>query len=191
MIDGELITKASNYTIEKFSNRVSTNCEYLWFLQDFLYPELIEKILKFVEQDDLPWTKVRLQTYAKRQSISWIPDTVIEELHMVINNLTPQIERVILRPQKFGGISIWKDEYPYSIGPHADQPIISSALQIYLNVGSVDTTTHFKWQDKILKPENLSNHGYFLDNRGKVVHWLPNEVPKDFYRYSLYAIWHD
>lgn len=188
-IDQQLIEKSSNFSIDRFQERKSTECSYLYFLSDFLLTELLEKLTTYITNEDLPWEQVARQEYANRRSVSWIPDSVVEETHMVFESITPSIENLLQRNQKFDGISIWKDQYPYQIKPHADQREIGSAIQIYLNSCKDNVVTSFSWGDSVLKPKNRANCGYFIDNHGQVIHWLESPVPKDFIRYSLYAIW--
>lgn len=189
MIDQNLIELSSKHAEVKLLQGTPTSCPYLWTLEDFLPKELIVKLLDFVKQENLPWTKVIEQQYLNRQSISWLSDTVVEETRQIFDNLTSTVEKLIDSKQTFEGISIWHDQHPYQIPRHIDRSPISAAIQIYLSVGEVDTTTCFEWKNHIIKPKNAVNSGYFMNNKGKVVHYLANPVPEGFSRYSVYAIW--
>lgn len=188
-IDHQLIEKSKSHSEQAFRNKESTHCPHLFFLNNFLNTEILAKVCNFISRPELPWQTVELQQYRNRQSISWIPDSVVEELYYTFANLTVAIEETVSRKQVFDGINIWKDQFPYTIKKHSDQNSIGSSLQIYLNHCDIDLTTHFSYNEKILKPNNISNSGYFLDNNGKVMHWLENTVPENFARFSIYAIW--
>lgn len=194
-IDNNLIGKSKLHSYEKFIDKEFTSCPYLYLLNDFILPEFLDKLCLFLQDESLPWEKVgrydHETVYLGRTKLNWIYDSVIEEAATVIESLTTEVSDVIGRPQKFLSVNIWRDQHPYQIKPHIDRNLIGSAMQIYLNTGLVDTSTHFVWKDQIIKPRNQRGSGYFMDNQGKLIHYLDNPVPKNFVRYSLYAIWQD
>lgn len=191
MLEQKLIESSVHHSSEKFSAKTQTVCPFLYTLENFLHPNLLTKLLDFVSDDQLNWHTVKKQEYKNRRQINFIADTVIEETHIVFDNLTDQVIEACGRKQTFMGISIWKDLHPYKISRHTDISLIGSSIQIYLNACQVDMSTHFLWQDSIIKPKNLANYGYFMDNKGRVAHWLENAVPEGHVRYSLHAIWRD
>ena len=62
-------------------------------------------------------------------------------------------------------------------------------MQIYLNGDdSMDLGTRFQ-VNTVVKIPYKTNHGYLMDNRQNIKHFYNGKSPKDYHRYSLYAIW--
>jgi len=169
----------------------ATDCKDLYFFQNFLYPPLLSKLIEFVNSEELEWTVARLQETQQRREIAWLPDSIIEETHTVIENLTNTINDKLNIKQKFNGISIWKDWGSYKIERHSDQELIKTSLQVYLNSTKKNLATQFKCNGEIICPEYVTNAGYLMNNKSKVKHWMHQSIPKNFNRYSLYATWSD
>ena len=90
MIDHNLIkagTKHSKYILDITLPR---DCEDLYFFRNFLYPPLLNKLIEFVSSEELEWAVVRyLGIWPRgRREVTWLPDSVIEETHTVIENIT-------------------------------------------------------------------------------------------------------
>jgi len=189
-INFELVDNSIAHLKSRMDARISTNCPDLWFLEDFLYTPLKDKLWEFISGiDKQDWAIMPEQSALSRRYINWQPDTVIEETHMVLESATTYLESLLGQTLKFHGISIWRDEFPYCIGRHSDQPGIACALQIYINSMDANLATHFEYNLEILAPEYKTNSGYLMDNKSKIIHWVPERVPKAYTRYSLYATW--
>jgi hypothetical protein len=189
-INFELVNNSIAHLKSRMDARISTNCPDLWFLEDFLYVPLKDKLWEFISGiGKQEWSIMPEQSALSRRYINWQPDTVIEETHMVLESATRHLESLLDRSLKFHGISIWRDEFPYRIDKHSDQPGIACALQIYINSTDANLATHFEHGLEILAPEYKTNSGYLMDNKSKIIHWVPDRVPKSFIRYSLYATW--
>lgn len=189
-LDFALIEKSTRYSLDKIKNLTPTACPYLFLLDDFIYPPLLEKLYQLITADqNLPWHKVAYQEHSGREAVSWIPDSAVEEIHTVFEGLTQEINQLTNDNLKFMGIDVWRDVYPYTIIKHSDQDLIRCAIQIYLNESDVDLATKFCYNDLTISPPYKTNHGYLMNNQGKIPHWMTAAVPVDFARYSLYAIW--
>lgn len=189
MLDFDLIRKSIEYSTLKLDERVTTPCEHLFLLDGFLHPELLDKLVAFAESNTTDWQSVLYQETYVRKSISWIPETVIEETHMVMEGLTDSINTLFNKTEKFSGISIWKDVHPYSIKKHVDNDKVGTAIQIYLTSGPSNLCTVFEHNSSTISAEYKKNSGYTMDNMYKVIHSMETPVPRDHTRYSLYAIW--
>lgn len=191
-LDFTLIEKATNYSIDQFNKKTLTDCPYIFTLNEFLYPELLEKLYKFLLSNN-NWTgQEDYKNVGHRDSrfkLNWESDTVIEEAHVVLENLTEVFNQFYNKNNKFLGINLWKDVTGFSLTTHIDNPDIDLAMQIYLNNGTDDLGTKFTYQNIIINSPYIKNHGYIMDNLGKVVHYFDSKIPLDYARYSLYAIW--
>ena len=193
MIDHNLIkagTKHSNYVLDI---TLPGDCKDLYFFQNFLYPPLLNKLIEFVSSEELEWAVVRyLGIWPRgRREVTWLPDSVIEETHTVIENITNTINNKLNIKQEFNGISIWKDWGSYKSGRHSDQELIKTSLQVYLNSTEKNLATQFECNGEIICPKYVANAGYLLNNQSKVKHWMKQPIPKNFNRYSLFATWSD
>jgi hypothetical protein len=192
-LDFTLIEKATNYSIDQFNKRTLTDCPYIFILNEFLDPELLEKLYKFaltnnewIMQKD--YTKIEMYRN-NRFKLNWESDTVVEETHIVLENLTEVFNQFYNKNNKFLGINLWKDITGFSLAKHIDNPDIDLSMQIYLNSSADDLGTKFTYQNITINTPYIKNHGYIMDNLGKVAHYFDAEIPLDYSRYSLYAIW--
>jgi len=193
MLDFGLINFASKHTALQFSKKVATDIPGLYTLEHFLPTPLLDKLINFAQSHD-KWdyeTTVRTKRpYPNRMKLNWVPDTVIEEIHMVLDSLTNILNEEFERHNQFIGLSIWKDLPGYSIEKHTDNPIIDFALQIYLSGDpSLNLGTIFENDNQKFCVDYTANTGYIMDNTKKIPHSMPNTVPASYNRYSLYAIW--
>lgn len=189
-LDFELIKKSTEYSLDKLRNITKSNCPDLFFLNDFLYPPMMNKLVNFLTTTDIDWQVEMYQEQLNRLKVNWIPDSVIEEVHIVLENLTPELNQKFNRNNKFFGVTIWKDQEGYTIQKHnKDNSIIDIALQLYLSENLVDLGTKFEYKDEIIQINYRKNHGYLYDNSQGVPHYMSIPVPKEHIRYSLYAMW--
>ena len=189
-LDMNLINLSIVHSQQFLQKRIVTPSPELWFLQDFIYPALLEKLFEFVTTTpNLNWHLVKGQEQKNRTEVSWESESVIEEIHMVYDSLTASLNLIFDRNLKFNGISVWKDGAGYSYGRHRDINRINVAIQIYLSNGPADLHTKFYFQEQILESKYQKNHGYLMDNINKLPHGIETPVPEDHVRYSLYASW--
>jgi hypothetical protein len=185
----KLIKKSTEYSLDKLKNITKSNCPDLFILDDFLYPPLMDKLVDFLTTTDIDWQVY--QEHVNRLKLNWIPNSVVEEVHIVLENLTSELNQKFNRNNKFFGVAIWKDQEGYTIEKHnKDNSIIDIALQLYLSENLVDLGTKFEYKDEIIQINYRKNHGYLYDNSHQgVPHYMTTPVPKEHIRYSLYAIW--
>lgn len=191
-LDFTLIEKATNYSIDQFNKKTLTDCPYIFTLNEFLYPELLEKLYKFLLSNNNWTVQEDYKNVGHRDSrfkLNWESDTVVEEAHIVLENLTEVFNQFYNKNNKFLGINLWKDITGFSLAKHIDNPDIDLSLQIYLNSSADDLGTKFTYQNITINTPYIKNHGYIMDNLGKVVHYFDSTIPSDYARYSLYAIW--
>lgn len=195
-VDNTLINESTKYSIERLNKKTGTDCPYIFLLDDFLYSSLINKLYNYCISPDSEneWHDQEafgtIKKYKKnRKKINWVSDSVIEETHVILDNLTPYLNSEFKRNNKFLGLSLWKDISGFEIEKHIDNPQIDISLQIYLNSCTEYLGTKFEYNDNVLMTKYVSNSGYLMDNLGKVAHYFDDDIPDDFTRYSLYGIW--
>ncbi len=189
-LDFNRIKNSIEHSRKKLSEKKPTLSPDLYLLEDFLYPELITGIVDYVtKSSNVPWEKVKLQENKPRMQITWCPGTIVEETHNVMENLTDSINGLFATNYKFNGIVIWKDTESYTISKHSDNKIIAAAIQIYLNSGPANLNTSFYSGKDIIPTNYKENFGYLMHNVNCLKHGMTSAVPKDFVRYSMYAIW--
>jgi hypothetical protein len=188
-LDFTLIENSTAYSLDKLSNKTSTISPDLFLLDSFLYPPLLTKLNDYILNTELEWHVDPYREIKNRTKINWVFDSVIEEVHIVMKNLTTVLNQQFNRSDKFLGITIWKDQEGYTIDRHKDRVLIDLAIQIYLFGGTEDLGTKFEYDNTIISADYKENSGYLQDNQTGVVHYLDTPVPKDHIRYSLYAIW--
>jgi len=189
-LEFELIKKSIEYSLDKIKTMKQSDCPDLFFLNDFLYPLLMDKLVNFLTTTEIDWQVEIYQEQLNRLKINWIPDSVIEEIHIVLESLTPELNQKFNRNNKFFGITVWKDQEGYTIHKHdKDNSIIDIALQIYLSESLVNLGTSFEYNNEIIQVNYRKNHGYLYDNSRGVTHYMSIPVPKEHIRYSLYAMW--
>lgn len=191
-LDFKLIEKSIQHAIDSLESSEIV-CPGLLSLVDLLYLDLLTKLQTYIFNEDLPWKRqedpIALSRYFGRKKINWVPDSVIEETHMVLDGLTDYINQRFNKQNKFGGLSIWKDEHTYQVPLHTDDLRIDISMQIYLNGDdNMDLGTGFRL-DTVVKIPYKTNYGYLMDNSQKISHFYNGKSPKDYHRYSLYAIW--
>jgi hypothetical protein len=128
----KLIKKSTEYSLDKLKNMTKSNCPDLFFLNDFLYPPLMDKLVDFLTTTDIDWQVYQEQVH--RLKLNWIPNSVIEEVHIVLENLTSELNQKFNRNNKFFGVSIWKDREGYTIEKHKDILITELKLRNYNDI---------------------------------------------------------
>jgi hypothetical protein len=150
----------------------------------------VDKLINFITTNDLEWQKEINSKYLHRLKINWIPDSVIEEVYIVLENLTLELNQKFNRNNKFLGTTIWKDHEGFTIEGHdKDNEIIDISMQVYLTEDLANLGTSFIYNNKIIQANYTKNYGYLYDNSRGVPHYMDIPVPKEHIRYSLYAMW--
>lgn len=189
-IDTNLVNLSTVHSQHCLQKRSATPSTDLWFLQNFIYPELLQKLVGYVTTStNLNWHPLKGQEKKNRAEVNWEPESVIEEVHMVYDNLTLDLSLLFGRNLKFNGIAVWKDGPGYMFSCHQDADCINVAIQIYLVDGPRELHTKFYFQDQILESTYQKNYGYCMDNINKLPHGIETPVPENHVRYSLYASW--
>ena len=191
-LDFKLIEKSIQYALDSLKSSAIV-CPGLLYVSELLDPVLLVKLQDYISDDKLVWERqedpLAMSTYFGRKKINWIPDSVIEETHMVLDGLTDYLNQRFNKQNKFEGLSVWKDEHTYQVPLHTDDLRIDISMQIYLNGDdSMDLGTRFQ-VNTVVKIPYKTNHGYLMDNRQNIKHFYNGKSPKDYHRYSLYAIW--
>jgi hypothetical protein len=192
MIDNQFIESVAQQAIRSIEQRQSTEFDCLYTIKNFLIDQAISKLKNYLPATtDQQWTTVANQEHCNRRKLTWDSDTVIEELHLACDLLTPTISKIAGTSLNFLGLQIWKDWSGYLITPHQDNPIIDASMQLYLFDNSPNLGTTFS--DDITKIEipyvNNSGYLFFSKNVGNIKHSTTNITPANATRYSLYLVW--
>jgi hypothetical protein len=201
MIDQTLIDNNSKSITNAFSS-ATTIVDGLMSVKNVHTDECCKKLENFIfnlpEDQWLPEStpKKDINRYSNRYRINWKSDSIIEELSMSYNAITPLINKVFTRTKEkvFIGLNIWKDTEGFQAVLHRDNGIIAVAMQIYQgkNVPK-DCGTRFEIENEMLHVPYEHNSGYVLeqvdDIQQRIVHGTSRPTPKDCTRLSVYAIW--
>ena len=199
MIDNNIINKTVNSIIDSLETANHIN-DQLGLLDNPLPAETINKLQLLINKEDIKWKLVAGQEDLNRGMIDWIPESIIEELHMTCDILTEDIKQYFgIDNISFQALQLWKDDKDYNITPHKDNPVIDVSMQIYLfNDGfENEGTTFFIKEGKNGLPVEYinipfkSNTGYLAwkkSNEDRVKHQITNTVTSRS-RYTLYLTW--
>jgi len=145
---------------------------------NFLPSQLIDELVKFSQQPNVPWQSQEMQENLLRKKISWLSDSPIEAAHNYFNNL-PMFAHL-----DFMGISLWKDDKDFWMAPHIDNDRVKVAIQIYLDDQNSPGT---QFPDRLI--EYGRNRGYIMYNNSDMIHGVPKQIPHEG-RLSVYALYH-
>lgn len=191
-LDFNLIDQALDWSVQQLQRRQTTSNSALAFLDDFLLPDLLHKLDQRLMLP-LAWVNETIEDgshiYPNRQKINWESESVIEELHTVFELLTPEVNKIFQRNNKFLCINIWKDSPGYQIGKHTDNSAIDVAIQIYLDSGDSALGTEFYLENQTVQARYFRNSGYIMDNQAQIPHSMQGNIPQNHHRLSVYAIW--
>ena len=195
MIDQEIIQTASNNLQQAFKNRIVHNTHFST-IHNVFSPEVLNKVYDYILNDsdkiwELETTSNGKEMNIPRNKIAWHMDTVIEELHMAMESITPQVQSVLNRPVNFVGITLWQDHEHYHIDWHSDNPVLMATMQIYLAGSKKNPGTEFRLEEgKYHNCEFIPNTGYFLNQTEcRLKHHTTGSVPPNVSRYSLFGMW--
>ena len=177
--------QANKHSAELSLNKKnSTNDLTLATLSNFFQQDFVDDLIKFLEEYQ-HWKKTN-NLY--RLQLTWESNTIIEEAHIIFEQLTNLVENFASRKLQFNGLCIWKDFENYAIPTHSDNPKIEVALQIYLK-GPCASGTEFMINDTAFKLDFIANNGYIMDNCSRLLHKMTRPLKKDEIRYTVYASW--
>lgn len=187
MLDTDLIALTNNHLNKSNSSKTSSSINGLYLIENFLPDKMLNKIHEYLISPDALWESA--DSYPNRYKINWQANTVIEELRISLNTLTSALNNEFSRNNTFIGLTLWKDLPGYSISKHIDNPVIDIAIQVYLSHIDYKLGTCFEKEEKQVNIDYKKNCGYLMDNQEKIIHYMIKPVPKNYTRYSLYAIW--
>ena len=135
-------------------------------VENFLPDHLVDQLVKFSQQSDIPWQSEEMQESMPRKKISWLIDSPIEEAHNYFKSL-PMFEHL-----KFTGVSLWKDDIDFYMDEHVDNDKVKVAVQIYLDNRKSPGT---QFGDRIIRYGR--NKGYIMYNNLNMWHSVPKQIP--------------
>lgn len=192
-LDFTLIHESTIHARDSISNGKTVHPGLL-FVDHLLPANLLEKLQVYICDDNMLWHNQETLTgeiYPGRKKITWTADSVIEEIHVVLDNLTEHLNQRFSRQNKFLGLSVWRDECTFQMIPHYDNPNNDISIQIYLNNDNMDLGTTFIINNSAVKAPYSANHGYLMDNTQNILHLYNGKPPVGYHRYSLHAVWAD
>lgn len=192
MVRQDLITRCTQSLQQSVCQKRTIITDSLYAVTQCLEDSSLQEIKNFISQaSDSSWKEVQRQDYLARKSINWQSDTVIEELHIAIDAVTPLIKDLFGGALHFHGIQLWRDSESYNLPYHFDNTIIDCALQIYLFDSPRDQGTTFVYQGHEHTIDFENNSGYLVSNRpGRaLMHRTTGVVPTAHQRYTLFAYW--
>ena len=107
-----------------------------------------------------------MNKYRNRHRINWQNDSIIEELSMSYDAVTPLINKIFnhTKEKVFIGLNIWKDTEGFQTGLHRDNDIIAVAMQIYQGKNVPENCgTRFEIENEMLHLPYKHNSGYVLE----------------------------
>ncbi len=193
MIDQTLILSAISHAKLAIKNSKSLTDKFK-LISDVLSADILIKLKQFIDTvDEKEWKEVPGQEFYPRKGINWISNTVVEELHIVMDNQSDEINKHFnTTGKKFLGLALWRDTDGYEIPKHQDNPKIDIAMQIYLFDYPKKYGTTFMVNGESIDIPFKHNTGYLLNQQeynGRLVHWSTNKLVGSLPRYSLYLIW--
>ena len=193
MIDQTLILSATAHAKLAIKNSKFLTDKFK-LISDVLSADILIKLKQFIDTvDEEEWKEVSRQEFYPRKGINWISDTVVEELHNVMDNQTDEINKHFnTTGNKFLGLALWRDTDGYEMPKHQDNSIIDIAMQIYLFDYPEKYGTTFIINEKSIDVPFKHNTGYLLNQQeynDRLVHWPTNKLAGSLPRYSLYLIW--
>ena len=189
MIDQNLIQQIVSSTKASLDTAIRTN-EQLSMVQNVFPSACIDKIKTLVELNKV-WKPVAYHPDS-RLMIDWIPESIVEELHIAGELLTDKIKQYYsIDNIKLQSLQIWKDTATHSMSMHQDNPVIDVALQVYLFNNDPTEGTTFDVAGNLIDVPFKSNNGYLLwkkSNEERIPH-KPTKAVSNGERITLYLTW--
>ena len=191
MLDNQLIESGTEYTQAVLSDLASNS---LVLVTQVFSASVFDQLLDYCQKYDKwiaeknPYAYDGGQAIQNRFKSQWEYDSIIEVTHNILENCTPELERIFAKPLEFKGLVLWKDTLGFQFDKHTDNPVFNASLQVYLqNLPHI--VTQFEYNEQLVTPDPAPNCGYIADNTLSIPHWMPESVPDNFERYSLHATW--
>ena len=189
MIDQKIIANTTATIKIALENADKIN-DQLSLIKDVLPESCIDKLNALLETN-LDWKKVPFQENLNRQMIDWIPESIMEELHNVGDELTDTVKKYYsIDNIKFQALQLWKDNQGYILNSHQDNPVIDIAMQLYLFSNNESEGTTFVIDNKELHLPFKPNTGYILwkkSNEERIPHRTTSISSGE--RITLYFTW--
>lgn len=196
MIDQHLIDHNIQHATRAIQAARATPSPWVWHVENVFSQDLVDKLQAYLvdQHNDIAWQSVAGQEHLNRRKISWVADTVIEEMHMICDALTHMVaDKFCADSKNFLGISVWKDWKDYTMKLHTDNPVIDVSMQLYLfDSAPPQAGTIFMIDHQPYLIPYVSNSGYIcvLPQHDPAVFHMPATVTAaDHVRYSLYSVW--
>lgn len=192
MIDQNIIQTANTNLDQALQNRIQ-HTEDFSTIHNVFSADVLNKVYDYILNDsDKVWeAETTRDPSVTRSKISWHAETVIEELHMAMESITPKVQTILDSPVHFTGLTLWEDEENYKIDWHTDNPILMATMQIYIAGSKNNPGTEFKLdEEKYHTCDFIPNTGYFLNQtKRRLEHHTTGSVPPHVDRYSLFGMW--
>jgi hypothetical protein len=146
-------------------------------VENFLPDELVNQLVEFSQQPNVPWQLQEMQEHLPRKKISWLIDSPIETVHNYFESLP------IFKHLRFIGITLWKDDINFYMSNHYDNERVKVAVQVYLDNSNSPGT---QFGNRIIRYGR--NRGYIMYNNPDMIHGVPNQTPHEG-RLSIYAVY--
>ena len=159
------------------------------FRVDGIYPQ--ELLAEFATIDHLQtdWRKEDWQADYPRRRLICTPDSIYAQLENCVRAHLPSISKNIGLDIVACDTGFWLDLSDFCMEPHLDNLIVSSSMQIYLNVNDSALGTVFYNPDGSNRYQSpyTENTGYIMINGPQQMHGMSNPVPVNSYRISSYT----
>lgn len=204
MIDQDLINKSTETAKMAIANCCSTTSAWLYLINSVFEDSAIDKLKEYVDNANNQKFRIvdlnapgrdKIDTPDSRVVATWDPDTIIEELHDVCNNLTDTISKRFFNTSlNYLGIQIWKDTNKFSMDWHQDNPDITVSMQVYMFDAPRKYGTSFLIDDNEFAVPYQHNSGYITINDSNGIdngleHKPTTTIPVGINRCSVYAVW--
>jgi len=189
MIDQNLIDISTDQAQQAVVDSALTPIPNLYLVNNVFNKKLVDKLRTYLTSNQAKWDRVKLPF---RELITWDGDTVVEELHIVCNNITETVGT-----QYFGsrlnylGIQIWRDTGKFKMDWHSDNELIKVALQVYLFDAPAEYGTTFKLDNREITIPYVHNTGYLAVTHEPpgIQHRPTTQADGTITRYSIYVVW--
>ena len=146
-------------------------------VENFLPEDIVDSLVEFSKQPDVPWELQEMQEDLSRKKISWLLDSPIESVHNYFGSLR------LFSHLYFMGVTLWADGPDFYMEEHIDNDQVKIAVQIYLDSRNSPGT---QFGDRMIRYGR--NRGYILYNDPKLLHGVPKQIPHEG-RLSIYALY--
>lgn len=193
MLDFDLINRNVDSVRASLKNKQGVGLPWAYQLTNIFTDDMLGKINA---EFDLTteWGNTALQLTADRREIPWKSDSVVEEVRMVLEEVSNSVSQVFERPVKLRTSTFWQDGETYTILPHTDAihtnyKKIDVSMQIYVGESAITSGTEFYVDNRIFyKCPWVPNTGYALSTSDTSFHGMMSPGSR---RRSIFAIYQD